>query len=220
MLSDPKKRETYDRYGEEGLEGGGDSGMDPTDLFSQLFGGGGGRGRGRGGPRKGEDIVHALPVTLEQLCVGRTAKLAITRDATCGGCNGSGGLGGAAVETECRECNGRGMVMHVRQIGPGMIQQMTAPCGACRGAGRTIPEGLKCTACGGKKTTKEKKLLEVHIEPGMKHGQKIRFPGEAGSSPGVEAGDVIFVLQAKDHPVFKRDGHDLFATKDLPLVGE
>lgn len=150
----------------------------------------------------------------------------------------------------------------MRQLGPGMIQQMTSPCGCCRGAGRVIPEGSQCGACGGRKVAKEKKLLEVHIEPGMKHGEwaricpvtvlqdwrasfnqlassitnklspfpphrarsscagtKIRFAGEAGNQPGSEPGDVVFVLQAKEHPVFKRDGHDLFIDKDLPLVG-
>jgi DnaJ family protein A protein 2 len=90
VLSDPKKREVYDVHGEEGLgEGGGDTGVDPTDLFAQLFGGGGGR-RGQGGPRKGEDIVHALGVSLEDLFCGKTAKLAVTRDAACSGCRGSG----------------------------------------------------------------------------------------------------------------------------------
>lgn len=118
VLSDPKKRELYDQYGEEGLEGGGDTGADPADLFAQLFGGGErGRGGGRGGPRKGEDIVHALSVTLEDLYRGKLSKLAITRDATCGGCGGTGGAGGRSVEAECSDCNGRGMVSDEWDLG-------------------------------------------------------------------------------------------------------
>jgi DnaJ homolog subfamily A member 2 len=228
VLSNPKKRELYDAYGEEGLQGadgegpGGGGHMDPSDLFAQLFGGGGGGGRGGrgGGPRKGEDIVHALPVTLEQLYTGRTAKLAITRDVTCADCQGTGGAGGMAVERECGECHGRGAVLRVRQIGPGMIQQVTSPCGGCRGTGRVIPPGSQCPACSGRKVTKEKKVLEVHIDRGARHGAKIRFSGEAGcASPGTAPGDVVFVLQAKEHPAYRRDGNDLFLERDLPLVG-
>ena len=77
VLSDSEKRELYDKYGKEGLEGGA-GGADASDIFSQFFGGGGGR-RQRG-PQKGEDLMHPLKVSLEDLYNGKTVKLAVNRD--------------------------------------------------------------------------------------------------------------------------------------------
>jgi hypothetical protein len=161
VLSDPDKRRVYDQYGEEGLEGGdgGGGGGDPMDMFAQMFGGGVRRGGGGdgGGRRKGRDMSHQLGVSLADLYNGRTIKLAITRDTTCKDCSGSGGQDGA-TETTCGECKGRGMRVMLRQLGPGMVQQMTAPCGACKGAGKTLPEGKRCRTCSGGKTVKERKV--------------------------------------------------------------
>ena len=162
VLSDPKKRAIYDESGEEGLEGSGNVGEDAHDIFSQLFGGGG--GRRRAGPRKGQDIVHPIEVSLEDLYNGKISKLNITRDTTCKACQGKGTADGS-TETDCSDCRGRGMVTMVSHMGPGMIRQMTAPCNSCRGTGKNVPESKKCKGCGGKKTQKEKKLLEVSLTP-------------------------------------------------------
>ncbi|KAJ2707118.1 Type I HSP40 co-chaperone, partial [Coemansia spiralis] len=87
ILSDPEKRQVYDTYGEQGLNGGGmgGGGVDAHDLFSELFGGGGGmfgqRGRrGPSGPRRGRDMAHALQVSLEDLYKGKTVKLQVTKN--------------------------------------------------------------------------------------------------------------------------------------------
>lgn len=88
----------------------------------------------------------------------------------------------------------------------------------CRGTGRVIPEDKKCLKCKGKKVTQERKVVEVHIERGMKHGSRVVFRGEAGDEPGAEPGDLIFVVQQKPHAVFKRDGNDLFIEREIPLV--
>ncbi|KAG9352715.1 hypothetical protein JZ751_021129 [Albula glossodonta] len=66
VLTNPEKKELYDRYGEQGLREGGGGGGGMDDIFSHIFGGGlfgfmGGHGGSRnGGRRRGEDMVHPL----------------------------------------------------------------------------------------------------------------------------------------------------------------
>lgn len=191
ILSDADKRAAYDKYGLEGVEGDGPPSAGGEDLFSMFFGGGG-RGR-RAGPRKGPNINHPLKVSLEDLYNGKTVKLAINRKVIVGDV------------TECSACNGRGMVMEVRQIGPGMITQTQRSCGTCGG------QGTKAQTKG------ERKVLEVHIEKGMKHGAKITFRGMSDETPGMEPGDIHFVVQEKEHDMFKRKGADLLVTKEVSL---
>ena len=55
------------------------------------------------------------------------------------------------------------MKVTTKQIGPGMIQQMQSPCDACGSQGEVISEAHKCGSCKGKKTMKDKKIIEVLI---------------------------------------------------------
>lgn len=214
ILCDPEKRKTYDQYGMEGLEGGGEGGHSAEDIFSMFFGGGG-RGGGRRGPQKGEDIVHSIKASLEDLYNGKTVRLAISRNKPCPDCEGRGGKVGC--EKHCNDCQGRGVRIQLRQIGPGMVQQMQSACGNCKGTGKLIDEKDKCKACKGNKVYKDRKVLEVNIEKGMVHGQKIKFSGEADEVPGTLPGDVIIVVQEKEHEVFKRKGADLVIPFELQL---
>ena len=79
----------------------------------------------------------------------------------------------------CVGCQGSGMKVTIRQIGPGMVQQMQSVCPECRGSGQMISEKDRCVQCRGNKVIQEKKILEVNVEKGMSHGQKITFQGEA-----------------------------------------
>lgn len=214
ILSDPEKRKLYDQYGMEGLEGQSTEHHSADDIFSMFFGGGGGR-RGRGGPQRGEDIVHTIKVSLEDLYNGKTHRLAITRDKPCGDCEGRGGKIGA--EKVCSDCQGRGVRISIRQIGPGMVQQMQSACNSCAGVGKVMREEDKCKTCRGKKTFKDRKILEVAVEKGMTNGQKIRFSGEADEIPGTVPGDVVIVIQEKEHDTFKRKGADLAVNVELTL---
>ncbi len=128
-------------------------------VFNMFFGGGMPGGGGGGSVRKSKPIVHKLGVSLEELHNGKTRKLAANRDVCCGDCDGKGG---SKVET-CSTCKGRGMKVMTKQIGPGMMQQIQSPCDACGAAGEIISEAHKCKTCKGKKTTRDKKILEVFI---------------------------------------------------------
>jgi DnaJ family protein A protein 2 len=98
-----------------------------------------------------------------------------------------------------------------------MVQQMQSACGGCKGQGKVMSEKDKCQACKGNKVYKDRKVLEVNIEKGMVHGQKIKFSGEADEVPGTLPGDVIIVIQEKEHEQFKRKGADLVLNFDLQL---
>ncbi|XVE79151.1 hypothetical protein DITRI_Ditri14bG0035000 [Diplodiscus trichospermus] len=221
VLSDPEKREIYDQYGEDALKegmGGGAAAHDPFDIFSSFFGGspfGGGSSRGRR-QRRGEDVVHPLKVSLEDLYLGTSKKLSLSRNVICSKCNGKGSKSGASMQ--CPGCQGSGMKVSIRHLGPSMIQQMQHPCNECKGTGETINDKDRCLQCKGEKVVPEKKVLEVIVEKGMQNGQKITFPGEADEAPDTVSGDIVFVLQQKDHPKFVRKGEDLFVEHTLSLT--
>uniref|UniRef100_A0A8C9SZL4 DnaJ heat shock protein family (Hsp40) member A1 n=1 Tax=Scleropages formosus TaxID=113540 RepID=A0A8C9SZL4_SCLFO len=215
VLSDAQKREVYDRGGEkaikEGGTGGGGGFSSPMDIFDMFFGGG-----RMHRERKGKNLVHQLIVSLDELYNGATRKLIIQKNVICDRCQGRGGRRGA-VET-CPSCRGSGMQVRLRQIGPGLVQQISSICGGCQGQGQRISHRDRCKACGARKIVRQKKMLEVHIDKGMKDGQKIVFHGEGDQEPGLEPGDIIIVLDQKAHPVFTRQGENLFMTMDLQLV--
>ncbi|KAJ3121881.1 hypothetical protein HK098_003300 [Nowakowskiella sp. JEL0407] len=215
VLSDPNRRENYDRFGEEGAGEGG-PGFSPEDLFSQLFGGGGGFGRQQQrGPRRGKDMAHQLKVSLEDMYKGKLSKLRLSKQVLCATCDGKGGKEGAVKP--CEPCGGRGVKIIMRQMGP-MIQQMQQTCTSCNGEGEIIDPKFRCKDCLGKKISNEMKVLEVHIDKGMTDGQKITFSGEGDQAPGIIPGDIIIVLEEKAHDRFKRKGDDLYVEVQIDLV--
>ncbi|KAL3652015.1 hypothetical protein CASFOL_001696 [Castilleja foliolosa] len=197
VLNDPEKREIYDQYGEDALNegmGGGGGGHNPFGIFENIFGGspfggGGGPSRGRR-QRRGEDVVHHLKK--------------------------KGSKSGASLK--CSGIQGSGVKVSIRHLGPSMIQQMQHACNECKGTGEMISDKDRCTQCKGEKIVQEKKVLEVVVEKGMQHSQKITFPGEADEAPDTVTGDIDFLLQQKEHPKFKRKGDDLFVEHTLTLT--
>ncbi|BFZ53679.1 Type I HSP40 co-chaperone [Savitreella phatthalungensis] len=227
VLADTQKRQLYDQYGEEGLSGagGGPGGMNAEDLFSQFFGGGGMFGGGGGpfgggggrprGPQRGKDLTHALKVNLDDLYKGKVAKLALQKHVLCKSCDGRGGKEGAVKQ--CTGCDGTGVKLMMRQMGP-MIQRFQQVCPECNGDGEIMKEKDRCKECKGKKIINERKVLQVHIDKGMQDGQRITFAGEGDQAPNIIPGDVVFVIELKEHARFKRRNDDLFYEAHIDLL--
>ncbi|XP_060518305.1 dnaJ homolog subfamily A member 2-like [Cylas formicarius] len=214
VLSDPKKRSLYDKVGLKGMQEGAQEGGD--DFFSHLFGGGW-SGMGPHRKHRGEDTVHPLKVTLEDLYNGKTSKLQLSKNVICVTCGGKGTKNGQPTE-KCHSCNGCGIKVTYRSLGPGMAQQIQSQCGECRGEGEVIKEKDRCPGCHGKKVCNETKILEVHVDKGMRDSQKIYFRGEGDQQPDVRAGDVVIVLQQKPHERFERNGNNLYVKHTISLT--
>lgn len=216
ILSDSSKRKAYDAYGEDGVNGQG--GMDEAhmhDIFSSFFGGGGSRRREASKPRT---ITHLQRVPLEAFYCGKTIKLAITRSRLCGKCGGSGSKV-AGQTSRCRDCNGQGVRMVTRQLGPGFLQQMQVSCPNCQGKGTYIRNEDKCDSCLGAQTTKEKKIFEVVVERGMKNGDRVTFSGEGDQNPDESlSGDIVIVFEMTPHDKFTRYGNHLLMEKNITLA--
>ncbi|XP_063053815.1 dnaJ homolog subfamily A member 1 isoform X1 [Engraulis encrasicolus] len=214
VLSDAKKRDLYDQGGEQAIKEGGmaGEGSSPMDIFNMFFGGGGRTQR----ERRGKNVVHQLGVTLEEMYNGATRKLGLQKNVICEKCDGYGGKKGTLQK--CSTCKGRGVQIQVHQIGPGMIQQVQSVCSDCQGQGESFSAKDRCKKCDGQKVERKKKILEVHIEKGMKDSQKIPFHGEGDQEPGLEPGDVLIVLDQKEHSVFQRQENNLFMKMDIKLV--
>ncbi|MEW6762047.1 MAG: molecular chaperone DnaJ [Pseudomonadota bacterium] len=219
MLTNPEKREAYDRYGHAGVDpnmGGGGGGFGAGgfgdafgDIFGDIFGGGRG-GRGGGGPQvyRGADLRYNLEITLEQAAHGYETTIRVPSWDKCDTCHGSGAKPGTQPVT-CTTCHGHGQVR--MQQGFFSIQQT---CPKCHGSGKIIPE--PCAACGGAGRIKRNKTLEVKIPAGIDNGMRIRSTGngEPGTNGG-PSGDLYVEIHIKPHAVFQREGDDLHC--EMPI---
>lgn len=218
VLSNSEKRAVYDRYGEAGLsESGGAGGprgfSNPSDLFEHLFNFS--TSRRDQGPKRGKDMSHQLNVSLEDLYKGKTSKLAFEKTVICSKCSGRGGKEDALQI--CPTCKGRGYCIHAIHSNT-VIQEFQTACDDCQGRGKYFKEKDCCKSCHGRGLNQERKILEVHITPGMNNDQKIVFKGESHQSPGIVPGDVVVFLKEKPHPRFKREKENLFVDVEIDLV--
>ena len=213
VLSDPDKRDRYDRFGHAGVDagagGGFQGGVDLSDLLGEMFGGffGGNAGGGRGGrkpsgPRPGRSVQVVLDIDLVEAATGVTKAVTVNRDDLCEPCGGTGVKPGTKP-TPCKRCGGQGVTVQ-RQ---GFFQVQTT-CAACGGAGVIITD--PCATCRGRGRVIGRKTLEVEIPAGVDTGDRIRFSGmgDAGE-PGGPRGDLEFAVRVRDHKFFQRDGQNL-----------
>ncbi|RBA25265.1 molecular chaperone DnaJ [Herminiimonas fonticola] len=219
MLSDPQKRDAYDRYGHAGVDpnmggGGGAGGGGFADAFGDIFGdifgqAGGGRG-GRGGPQvyRGADLRYNLEITLEQAAHGYDTTIRVPSWDSCDTCDGSGAKPGTAPVT-CTTCGGHGQV----RMQQGFFSVLQT-CPKCHGSGKINPS--PCNACSGAGKIKRNKTLEVKIPSGIDDGMRIRSSGNG--EPGMNGGppgDLYVEIRIKQHAMFQREGDDLHC--EIPI---
>jgi molecular chaperone DnaJ len=224
IVGDAAQRKEYDelrRLGASGFRGGfpggaGSGGFgeaDLGDILGQMFGGRGagraGGGRGASRPRRGADLETAVHLTFEDAFAGVSTTIAVTGEAACQTCSGSGAAPGSS-RTTCTTCGGRGEVV-VNQ-GPFAFAQ---PCGRCGGAGSTVEQ--PCTTCRGSGRVNRQRQLQVRIPAGVRDGAIIRVAGRGGpGQAGGPAGDVLVRVNVAAHPRFGRRGDDI--TLDVPMT--
>ncbi len=119
---------------------------------------------------------------------------------------------------KCVTCGGKGQVLTARQLGRGMMTQEMVVCSACKGIGQVYREKDRCKKCHGTCINEEKKVLEVYIPRGAKEDDKIVLEGEADEQPNMETGNIVFVLEEKEHEHFTRAGPDLTAPLKISLA--
>lgn len=222
VLSDSEKRQVYDRYGHEGLRGGGfqpgGSGFDfgnITDLFSAFFGDDLLGGRQGGRRQRGGDIAAEVAIDLAEAATGLATEVPYEAAMACETCAGSGARPGTAPVT-CGTCRGAGRVQHVTRSPLGEFVR-TGACPTCGGAGKRIDD--PCADCHGDGRIVQERILKVDIPQGIHDGQRIRISGEGHVAPGGGgAGDVYVRVHVREDERFAREGNDIFSTVELTFT--
>ncbi len=233
VLSDPQKRAQYDRFGHAGVNGQGGFGgggveFDMEDIFSRfgdifgggffgddLFGGGRSRSRGRRQPgTPGSDMKIRMPLSLEEIAFGVEKTLKVKKQAICETCSGTGAASESDFET-CGTCNGMG---EVRQVTRTMLGQMVnvQACPTCQGDGRIIKN--KCKTCSGEGRIRGEETIKVNIPSGVSNGNYITLRGQGNAGRrGGQAGDLIVLIEEKEHEDFIREGNNIYYDLGLSI---
>ncbi|MBV8198511.1 MAG: molecular chaperone DnaJ [Candidatus Eremiobacteraeota bacterium] len=211
VLSDPRKRDQYDRFGVvgNGASQPGDFGFGSGfgDIFDMFFGTMRGPATRRAGPERGADLRYDVEISLEEAFAGSTKEIVFDRLARCGECKGSGAAPGTMI-VPCERCRGTGMSQNVRRTALGQIVTQ-APCAQCQGEGHVIPN--PCASCRGRGRHETETRLTIDVPAGADDGSRIRVAGngEAGTRGG-PPGDLYVYLSVLPHPIFQRNGRDTF----------
>jgi molecular chaperone DnaJ len=220
-LSDPEKRNRYDRFGHAGLNGtaGHDfSHMRVDDIFSVFGDIFGDIFEGQGGGRRanrGVDLQTEVVLTLSEVAKDVERSIEFTRNDFCERCAGKGAEPGTSVKT-CSTCGGYGQVERTAGMGFFSTRVVTA-CPDCRGAGSTFSKA--CKECKGSGRTPKRRIVNVKVPAGVHDGQVVRLRGEGEpGDQGMSRGDLHCYIRVEPHPFLERHGNDLLCQVPLSFT--
>lgn len=233
VLSDEKKRQQYDMYGQADFAGnqggfGGGQGFggfdfsqftqggqganfdfDLGDIFGDVFGG----GRQRAQSKRGRDISIDIELSFEDAVFGVNRTVLLNKTSKCDICNGTGAEKGTEM-SQCNTCNGKGSIREIKQTFFGQFES-TKDCDTCHGAGK-IPK-TKCHNCHGHGVFKKESEIKVKIPAGINNGEMIRLTGGGEAITGGQSGDLYIKIYVKKHALFRRENQNLITDLNIKL---
>ena len=219
VLSDPEKRDIYNRYGHEGLSGTGFHGFSGFedifssfgDIFEDIFGFGTGRARSRTAARPGADLRYDLKISFMDAVFGTSIDIELEKYENCTECGGTGAKQGTKPEI-CPTCQGIGQV--TQKSG---FFSISTTCPQCRGAGRIIKN--PCRTCQGTGKETIRKSVQIKIPPGVETGSRLRLRGEGEDGEfGGPRGDLYVFIHVEPHGFFERKGDDILCRVPISIT--
>lgn len=195
VLSDPHKRDMYDKFGTVDGSAGGHGHhnvFNMDDLLRDMFGhgghpmhhmnaggfsfvfnmGGGGPGPGpRPEPRPGCDVID-VPVDICDIFYGQTKKVEFEMPESCNACGGTGAQDPSHI-LNCMTCKGLGNIQH--HLSPFHVQNVLCP--SCGGQGSTVQHNKQCLKCKGQKLLFTKKVFELKLPKGIPNMYEVLMKG-------------------------------------------
>jgi len=225
ILSDEQKRRAYDHLGDEEYKkrGGGEQhagGFPDVDIFERFFNMSHGHGRGGfggsfGGFRddgermeKCKTYQRQYQISLEDAFKGLNKTFTISLTKHCHKC-----------QTSCSNCNGSGVTKQIKSMGV-FTQIFTGACDKCEGQGQVSRPSSSCSECNGQTKYKKEITANLSLPAGVTSGYKTMFQemGEQAKTSNQKSGDLIMEIQIAEHPVFSRQGNDLYYKCNLTYI--
>ena len=216
VLSNADKKAKYDRFGHQGLGGGGGFGgsMNMEDIFSQfgdIFGGGGspfdsifGGGGGRR-TRKGSNLRIKLKLSLEEIANGVEKKIKVNRLK----------VDPNTTFKTCPTCQGSGQIKKVMNT---MLGQMmsTTTCSTCGGTGQVV--GSKAAGVDSSGMKSQEEVISIKIPAGVSEGMQLSMSGKGNEVAGGIAGDLLIVVEEEPGDILQRDGNNVIYELYLSFI--